>query len=228
MKKKTFLSWSSGKDSAWALHTLRQDPEIDLSGLFTVVNMQYSRVSMHATRSDLLKRQAKTLGLNLQIINIPHPCDNDECDAIMESFVKNAVKIGIECMAFGDLYLQDVREYRENQLRATGIRPLFPIWKTPTNILAEQMLSSGIEAYITCVDPQKVPKALAGRRWSESLIEELPENVDPCGENGEFHTVVVGGPMFRESIPVHIGETVEREGFVFADIIPVDSAESLK
>jgi len=220
MKKKTLLSWSSGKDSAWALHALRQDPEIDLSGLYTVVNRKYDRVSMHATRSDLLERQANALGLPLQIINIPHPCSNDECDAIMESFVRNAVKIGIDCMAFGDLFLRDVRDYRENQLRGTGIKPLFPIWKSPTHILAERMLSSGVEAYISCLDPQKVSDSLAGRRWSKSLIEELPENVDPCGENGEFHTVVVGGPMFAESIPVRIGETVDREGFVFADIIP--------
>jgi len=204
------------------LHTLRQDPEFELSGLFTVVNREYGRVSMHATRVDLLKRQADALGLSLQTINIPNPCDNDECDAIMRSFVDNAGEIGIECMAFGDLFLQDVREYRENQLRGTGIRPIFPIWKIPTHILAEQMLSSGIEAYISCVDPRKVPESLAGRQWSESLIAELPEKVDPCGENGEFHTVVVNGPMFRESIPIHIGETVEREGFVFADIIPRD------
>jgi uncharacterized protein (TIGR00290 family) len=222
MKKKTFLSWSSGKDSAWALHTLRQDPEIELSGLFTVVNRKYGRVSMHATRGDLLKSQADALGLPLQIINIPDPCDNTECDAIMRSFVDRAGEIGIEYMAFGDLFLRDIREYRESQLRGTGIRPLFPIWKIPTHILAEQMLLSGIEAYISCVDPQKVPESLAGRRWSGSLIAELPERVDPCGENGEFHTIVVGGPMFRESIAIYIGETVEREGFVFADIIPVN------
>ncbi|OEU55804.1 MAG: ATP-binding protein [Desulfuromonadales bacterium C00003096] len=220
MKKKTFLSWSSGKDSAWALHVLRQDPEIDLLGLFTVANKAYGRVSMHATRADLLKRQADALDLVLQIINIPHPCSNEECDAIMRSFVDSANEIGIECMAFGDLFLQDVREYRENQLRGTGIKPIFPIWNIPTNILAEQMLSSGVEAYISCVDPRKVPGALAGRRWSEELLKEFPENVDPCGENGEFHTIVVGGPMFRESIPIHIGETVERESFVFTDIIP--------
>ena len=223
MKKKTFLSWSSGKDSAWALHTLRRDPKIELFGLFTVVNKEYGRVSMHSTRTELLKRQVVSLGLTLHIINIPNPCDNDECDAIMQSFIDSAIEIGIECMAFGDIFLQDVREYRENQLRGTGIRPIFPIWKNPTNILAQQMLSSGVEAYISCIDPRKVPETLAGCRWSESLIAQLPEKVDPCGENGEFHTVVAGGPMFRESIPIHVGETVEREGFVFADIIPGDN-----
>ncbi len=220
MKKKTYMSWSSGKDSAWALHALRQDPEIELLGLFTVVNKAYGRVSMHATRADLLNRQADSLGLSLQIINIPHPCRNEECDAIMGSFVDNANESGIECMAFGDLFLKDVREYRENQLRDTGIQPIFPIWNLPTGVLAKQMLSAGVEAYISCVDPNKVSRTLAGRRWSEKLLNELPENIDPCGENGEFHTVVVGGPMFRKKIPVHIGETVEREGFIFADIIP--------
>jgi len=220
MKKKTYMSWSSGKDSAWALHALRQDPEIELLGLFTVVNKAYGRVSMHATRADLLNRQADALGLALQIINIPHPCRNEECDAIMRSFVDRANESGIECMAFGDLFLKDVREYRENQLRDTGIQPIFPIWNLPTGVLAKQMLSAGVEAYISCVDPNKVPQTLAGRRWSEKLLNELPENIDPCGENGEFHTVIVGGPMFREPIPVHIGETVERGGFIFADIIP--------
>ena len=222
MKKKTFLSWSSGKDSAWALHVLRQDAEIDLLGLFTVVNKAYGRVSMHATRTDLLQRQADALGLALEIINIPHPCSNEECDGIMRSFIDNANENGIECMAFGDLFLRDIRDYRENQLRGTGIKPLFPIWNIPTDILAKQMLSSGVEAYISCLDPRKMPRALAGRRWSETLLDELPENVDPCGENGEFHTVVIDGPMFEESIPINVGEIVEREGFVFADIIPGD------
>jgi len=224
--QKTLLSWSSGKDSAWALHALQHDPEIDLLGLFSVVNETYGRVSMHAPRVDLLLHQAEATGLPLQVINIPHPCSNDECDTIMRSFVGNAVENGIECMAFGDLFLRDIREYREYQLRETGIKPVFPIWNIPTDILAEQMLSSGVEAYISCVDPQKIPGTLAGRRWSRTLLDELPKNVDPCGENGEFHTVVVGGPMFHERIPVHIGETVEREGFIFTDIIPGPTAPS--
>lgn len=221
--KKTILSWSSGKDSAWALHALQQDPEIDLLGLFSVVNKAYARVSMHATRIDLLLHQADATGLPLQIINIPHPCSNEECDAIMRSFVDNAFENGIECMAFGDLFLREIREYREYQLRDTDIEPIFPIWNLPTDILAEQMLSSGVEAYISCVDPKKAPGTLAGRRWTTTLLSELPDSVDPCGENGEFHTVVTGGPMFHGRIPVHIGETVEREGFVFTDIIPGNS-----
>jgi uncharacterized protein (TIGR00290 family) len=220
--KKTLLSWSSGKDSSWALHTLRQDPEIDLVGLFTVVNESFDRVSMHATRMDLLLHQAEAASLPLQVINIPHPCSNEECTAIMRTFCEGAAADRIEHMAFGDLYLRDIRKYRETQLRDTGINPIFPIWNIPTDILAEEMLASGVEAYISCVDPQKVPADMAGRRWSRELLDELPENVDPCGENGEFHTVVVAGPMLNRRIAVHIGETVEREGFVFTDIIPIN------
>ncbi len=222
MKKRTLLSWSSGKDSAWALHTLRKDPEIDILGLFTVANETYGRVSMHATRLELLQRQADAVGLPLHVINIPHPCSNEQCDAIMRSFIHKSLANGIECMAFGDLFLQDVRKYREDQLHGTGITPIFPLWDIPTGTLAEQMLSSGVEAYISCVDPKKVPATVAGRLWSNTLLNELPANVDPCGENGEFHTVVIGGPFFRSPIRVYVGETVEREGFIFADIIPVN------
>ena len=201
------------------MQALLQDPEIDLLGLFTVVN-KYVRVSMYSTRMDLLKREADALDLALKIINIPYPCGNEEGEAIMRSLVDSVNEIGIECMAFGDLFLQDIREYRENQLRGTGIKPIFPIWNIPTDSLAEQMLSSGIEAYICCVDPRKMPRALAGCRWSKTLLKDSPENVDPCGENGEFHMILVCGPIFRESIPIHIGETVKQEGFVFTDIIP--------
>lgn len=220
MKAKTLLSWSSGKDSAWALYRLRQDPHLELCGLFTVVNETYQRVSMHATRLELLQRQAEAVGFPVRIINIPHPCRNAQCDAIMRTFVQEASAQGIERMAFGDLFLQEVRTYRENQLQGTGIKPIFPLWGIPTRTLAEQMLAAGVAAYLSCVDPKKLPVALAGRPWSKALLDEFPADVDPCGENGEFHTVAVGGPCFRAPIPVRIGETVAREGFVFADIIP--------
>ncbi len=218
--KRTLLSWSSGKDSAWALHSLWNDPEVDIRGLFTMATETYGRVSMHATRLELLQRQADAVGLPLHVINIPYPCSNEQYDAIMRSFIHQSLTNRIECMAFGDLFLQDVRKYREDQLRGTGITPLFPLWGIPTAMLAEQMLSSGVEAYISCVDPTKVPATLAGRLWSNTLLNELPANADPCGENGEFHTVVIGGPFFSSPISVYFGETVEREGFVFADIIP--------
>lgn len=220
MKTKTLLSWSSGKDSAWALYRLQQNPDIELQGLFTVINEKYGRVSMHATRLNLLDRQADEAGLPVRKISLPDPCTNEQCDAIMREFVKDCSNAGVECMAFGDLFLEDVRAYRENQLKGTGITPLFPLWKIPTYELAGQMLTSGLEAYVSCVDLKKLPSRLAGRRWSRELIAELPPDCDPCGENGEIHTVVVGGPMFRESIPVIIGEIVERSGFAYADIIP--------
>jgi uncharacterized protein (TIGR00290 family) len=219
--KKTLLSWSSGKDSGWALHALREDPEINLCGLFTVVNESYDRVSMHATRMDLLLDQAAAAGLPLEVITIPHPCSSEECDAIMRKFCDSAAADGIENMAFGDLFLRDIRNYRETQLQKTGIRPIFPLWNIPTDILAAEMLAAGVEAYISCVDPQQLPASFAGRRWSRELLNEMPKNVDPCGENGEFHTVVVGGPMLNRRIAVRIGETIEREGFVFTDIIPL-------
>jgi uncharacterized protein (TIGR00290 family) len=222
MKKRTLLSWSSGKDSAWALHVLRKDPEIDILGLFSVTNQTYGRVSMHAARLELVQHQAEAVGLPLQIISIPHPCSNDQCDAIMQTFIEESLAREIECMAFGDLFLEDVRKYRKNQLHGTGIVPIFPLWDIPTRALAEHMLSSGVEAYISSVDLKKAPADLAGRLWCKQLLTELPASIDPCGEHGEFHTIVVGGPFFRSPIGVHIGETVEREGFIFADIIPTN------
>lgn len=221
MKKRTLVSWSSGKDSAWALHVLRQDPAIDLVGLFTTVNAEYRRVAMHATRLDLLQRQADGVGLPLQTIDLPDPCSNAQYGTIMRRFVRDSTAQGIACMAFGDLFLADIRQYRENQLRATGIVPLFPLWGIPTKDLAEQMLSAHLEAYISSVDLKRLPLHFAGRKWSRELLAELPEGSDPCGENGEIHTVVVGGPMFAQPIPVQIGQVVERNGFGYADILPM-------
>ncbi len=222
--KKTLLSWSTGKDSAWALHLLRQDPETAIVGLFTTVNEAFQRVAMHATRVDLLRLQARSVSLPVRIIPIPYPCTDEQYAAIMGSFTTQCAAEGIERMAFGDIFLRDVRDYREQQLRGTGIEPVFPLWGMPTADLAAAMLSAGIGAYVSCLDPKKVPPEFAGRRWSESLLEALPQGVDPCGENGEFHTVVVGGPMFREAITVEVGERVERDGFVFADVVPLTPA----
>jgi len=220
MKRKTWLSWSSGKDSAWALYLLRQDPTVELLGLFTSVNRKYSRVSMHATRLEMLERQADAVGLPLHTIDLPDPCTNEQYDAIMRQFVGEAAAQGVECMAFGDLFLEDIRRYREDQLQGSGIEPLFPLWSIPTNELAEQMLSAGLEAYISSVDLKKLPVRFAGKKWSRELIAEFPQGCDPCGENGEIHTIVTGGPMFRETIPVRLGEVIERDGFAYADIIP--------
>lgn len=222
MKKKTLLSWSSGKDSAWALHLLRQDSSIDLQGLFTVMSQKHDRVCMHATRPKLLHRQAEAAGLPIQLINFPDPCTNDQSDAIMREFITQCTAKGIERIAFGDLFLEDIRRYRENQLTGTGIDPVFPLWKIPTDELAEHMLAGGMEAYLSSVDLKKLPARYAGRKWTRELLKELPEGTDPCGENGEIHTVIVGGPMFRKSIPITVGEIVERDGFAYADIIPMN------
>jgi uncharacterized protein (TIGR00290 family) len=220
MPIKTLLSWSSGKDSAWALHRLRQRDDIEVAGLFTTVNAEFRRVAMHAVRLELLESQAAAVGLPLDVLNIPSPCTNLQYESVMENFVARSKEEGIRCMAFGDLFLRDIREYREEKLKGTGITPIFPIWEIPTHELARQMISEGLRAYITCVDPQKLPARFAGREFGPSLLEELPDRVDPCGENGEFHTFAVDGPMFHKPIVVHVGEVLERDGFVFAELYP--------
>jgi len=220
MRRKTLLSWSSGKDSAWSLYLLRQDPAIEVIGLFSVMNEQANRASMHATRERLLFLQAEAAGLALETINLPDPCTMEQSDAIMGEFVAGVAARGIACIAFGDLFLEDIRQYREEQLKSTGIEPLFPLWRIPSIELADEMLTAGLEAYISSVDLQKLPVSFTGRRWSRGLLEELPAGVDPCGENGEFHTIVVNGPMFEKRIEVAVGEIVQRNGFAYADIIP--------
>ena len=220
MKKKTLLSWSSGKDSAWTLYKLQQDPEIEIVGLFTVINEKYDRASMHATRLDLLKRQAKAAGLPIETINLPDQCSNDQCGAIMGQYINNVEGRSIEYIAFGDLFLEDIRQYREKQLQTTSIKPIFPLWKIPTWELADEMLTAGLEAYVSSVDLAKLPAEIAGRKWTRELLDEIPAECDPCGENGEMHTIVTGGPMFTSSIPVQVGEILTRNGFAYADIIP--------
>jgi len=220
MKKKTLLSWSSGKDSAWALHRLRQQDDIEVVGLFTTVNAEFKRVAMHAVRLELLRLQADAVGLPLETLNIPNPCSNLQYESVMKTFVDASVEKGIGCMAFGDLFLQDIRAYREEKLKETGITPLFPLWEIPTDRLARDMIAEGLRAYLTCVDPKKLPARFAGREFGPSFLDELPESVDPCGEYGEFHTFAVDGPMFKKPVRVHVGEVVERDGFVFADLFP--------
>lgn len=216
--RRTMLSWSSGKDSAWSLKLLKQDPDLELCGLFTIISSPYERASMHSTRIDLLKLQAERAGLPIEFIEIPSPCSNETYEDIMASFIASTLKQGITHMAFGDLYLEDVRTYRMEKLKGTGITPLFPLWQKPTGKLSEEMLKSGVTAYISSLDPKRIDKSFAGRQWTKELIAELPEGTDPCGENGEFHTIVTNGPFFTKGIDVTVGETVEREGFVFSDI----------
>lgn len=221
MRKKAYVSWSSGKDSAWTLYTLQQDPAIEIVGLFSIINERYQRASMHATRMELLARQAEAAGLPLKIISLPDQCSIDECDRIMGDFTRQCSKTDISCIAFGDLFLEDIRQYREKQLTGTGIEPLFPLWKIPTAELAEQMLKAGLEAYISSVDLAKLPIDYVGRKWTRELLQTMPAQCDPCGENGEIHTIVTAGPMFSQPIPVRVGEIRERDGFAYADIIPV-------
>lgn len=220
MVEKALLAWSSGKDSAWALHVLRQRAEVEVVGLLTTVNQQHGRVAMHAVRQELLRAQAEAAGLPLHEVQIPQPCSNEQYEAAMAAAVRDAVARGVTVMAFGDLYLEDVRAYRCQKLQGSGIRPIFPLWGEPTAGLARQMIAGGLRARLTCVDPRKLPAELAGRDYDESLLAALPPGVDPCGENGEFHSFAYAGPMFDLPLAIRSGEVVERDGFVFADLLP--------
>ncbi|HEY1245369.1 MAG TPA: ATP-binding protein [Hyphomicrobiaceae bacterium] len=217
---KTWLSWSSGKDSAWSLQVLRQSGEIEVAGLFTTVNAAFDRVAMHAVRRPLLEAQARAAGLALHVVDIPYPCPNADYERIMGAFVTRARAEGVEAMAFGDLFLADIRAYRERQLAGTGIAPLFPLWGRDTHALAREMIDCGLVAHVTCVDPARLDRAFAGRRFDRAFLADLPPGVDPCGENGEFHTFASAGPMFRTALAVRPGDLTERDGFVFADLAP--------
>lgn len=215
---KTLLSWSSGKDSAWTLHRLRGDDRYEVAGLLTTINSAADRVAMHAVRSELLRAQADAAGLPLWSVPIPSPCSNEEYERAMSEAMTRAEAEGVECMAFGDLFLEDVRAYREEKLAATRIRPIFPLWGSDTRALAAEMIAGGLRARITCVDPRVAPSSLAGSDFDPNA---LPVDVDPCGERGEFHTFAYAGPMFRAPIAIESGEVVERDGFVFADLKPL-------
>lgn len=220
MRKRTLLSWSSGKDSAWALHVLRQEPDIDVVGLFCTFNQAFQRVAMHGVRIELVRQQAANVGLPIQLIPIPHPCSDAQYAAIMTGHVDQAKREGIGFFAFGDLLLEDVRRYRETRLADTGIAPLFPLWGTPTEEPSQAMVSSGFRAIITCVDSRHLPPDFAGQEYGASFLERMPDGVDPCGENGEFHTFAFDGPMFKRAVNVSVGETVSRDGFTFIDLLP--------
>jgi uncharacterized protein (TIGR00290 family) len=223
---RTLLSWSSGKDSAWALHVLQQDPAIELAGLVTTINAAFDRVAMHGVRRELVEAQASAAGLPLHLLPIPYPCPNEEYERVMGTFVAGQVAQGIEAIAFGDLFLEDIRRYRENRLAGSGMRPLFPLWGRETGKLARTMVDGGLEAYVSCVDPRKLPASFAGRRFDAQLLADLPGGIDPCAENGEFHSFASAGPMFRSRIPVEVGETVTRDGFVFCDLMPAQTPNS--
>lgn len=222
MKPRVLLSWSSGKDSAWALHRLRALDEVEVVGLVTSFNQAAERVAMHAVRETLVEAQAAAAGLPLWPVQLPWPCSNDDYAARMRELINRARASGITHMAFGDLYLQDIRAYREQQLADTGITPLFPLWGTAddTRALAREMLDGGLRAVLTCVDPRQLDASFCGREFDAALLGELPPTVDPCGENGEFHTFCHAGPMFAAPIAVAVGETLTRDGFCFTDVLP--------
>ena len=219
---KCLVSWSSGKDSAWMAHVLRQRGDIELGALLTTINEPAQRVAMHAVRVDVLQAQAEALGLPLWLAPIPSPCPNEIYEEVMRGVVNRAVAEGFTHMAFADLFLADVRKYREDKLAGTGITPLFPLFHaddTQTPRLAREMIAAGLVARITCVNPRQLDRGFAGRDFDAALLDELPATVDPCGERGEFHTFAYKGPMFSREIPIETGVTVERDGFVFTDLV---------
>lgn len=219
-RRRCWLSWSSGKDSTLALAELRDDPSTEVVGLLTTVNEDADRVAMHAVRRTLLDAQAAALGLPLHVVEIPQACRNETYEQRMSAAVDTALADGVTRMAFGDLFLADVRAYREQMLAPTGIEPVFPLWGRDTTKLAREMVDRGVRATLTCVDPRHLDPGFAGREYDDQLLAELPQGVDPCGENGEFHTFVHDGPGFAHPLAVRTGEVVERDGFVFADVLP--------
>jgi uncharacterized protein (TIGR00290 family) len=219
--KKVALSWSSGKDSAWTLHLLRQQPDVQVAALITTFNSEAERVAMHAVRRALVEAQAHRTGLPLWPVELPWPCPNVEYEHRMRAVCERAIAEGVTAVAFGDLFLQDVRDYRVRQLQGTGLEPLFPVWKIPTEQLSREMIAAGVKAKITCVDPAKLAKSFAGRDYDLRLLQDLPDGIDTCGENGEFHTFVYDTPVFSRPIEVRSGEVIEHDGFVFADLLPL-------
>ena len=223
-RHKTLISWSSGKDSAWLVHTIRTTmPEYDVSALLTTINLAANRVAMHAVRTEVVEAQARALGLPLWTVPIPSPCPNEVYERAMAAAVAYAVSEGFTHVAFGDLFLDDVRRYREERLAGTGLTPIFPLFGAETTSLAEMMIASGLRARITCLNPKHLDRSFAGREFDAQLLADLPAGVDRCAERGEFHTCAYAGPMFAYPIPVETGVVVERDGFVFTDLTLGDS-----
>jgi uncharacterized protein (TIGR00290 family) len=218
--KRVLVSWSSGKDCAWALHLLGQEPGIEIVGLLTTINAEFDRVAMHGTRRAILEAQAAAAELPLWKVPLPWPCSNEIYEQRMADVCLRAVAEKIDAMAFGDLFLRDVRTYRENQLKSTGLEPLFPLWDIPTAELARSMIAGGLRAKLVCVDSKQLDPAFAGHDFDAALLRDLPPEVDPCGERGEFHSCVCDGPMFSKPIEMEAGEIVNRDGFIYADFKP--------
>ena len=219
MPPKALIAWSSGKDSAWALHVVRQSGGYDVVGALTTVNRTFARVAMHGVRQELLEMQIAAAGLKPLLVHIPHPCANDIYEQAMAEAVAQAKADGITHIIFGDLFLEDIRAYRVEKLKETGITPVFPLWLKPTDALARDMIAGGLQAHLATVDLKKLSANFAGRCFDDALLGDLPPGIDPCGENGEFHSFVCAGPMLSRPIPVRVGETVTRDGFAYADLL---------
>jgi len=214
------IAWSSGKDSAWALHEARRTGDLDIVGALTTVTETFGRVSMHGVREELLQMQLAAVGLPAIVMHIPFLCPNETYEQKMAAVMDEAKASDVTHIIFGDLFLEDVRAYRERLFSGTGIVPIFPVWGRPTLALAREMIRAGVEAHLSAVDLRKLPASFAGRRFDNALLDSLPAGTDPCGENGEFHSFVSAGPMLARSIPVTVGETVELDGFAYADLLP--------
>jgi uncharacterized protein (TIGR00290 family) len=227
-KPRALVSWSSGKDSAYALHLVRQSGEVEIAGLLTTINSHFGRIAMHGVREELLDAQAAALGLRCWKVPIPWPCSNAIYEAEVSRVLCGALQQGITHLVLGDLFLADIRAYREARMAEIGVQPVFPLWLRDTAQLAREMLASGLHATLTCVDPKKLSPAFAGRSFDAALLADLPAGIDPCGENGEFHTFASAGPMFERPIEIVLGEVVERDGFVFADLLPHAARASVK
>lgn len=216
-RRRALVSWSSGKDSAWCLTKLGE-LGLEAAALLTTFNREFDRVAMHGVRRSLVEAQARAAGLPLWAVDLPWPCSNERYEQCMAEACRRAVACGLDCVVFGDLFLADIREYRERQLRGTGLEPVFPLWGLPTAALAREMIAGGLRARITCVDPKALPRSFAGREFDAAFLDALPAATDPCGENGEFHSFVYAGPMFSGPLDLGAGDVVERDGFVFADL----------
>jgi len=217
-RPKALIAWSSGKDSAWALHEVRRAGAYDVVGALTTVTEKFARVSMHGVREEILRVQHEAIGLPPVIVSIPYPCPNEVYEARMGTALEQAKRAGVTHVIFGDLFLEDVRAYREQKLAGSGITPLFPLWQRPTGALAREMIAAGVETYLVCVDLKQLPASFAGQRFDAALLSDLPAGVDPCGEKGEFHSCLVAGPMFDRRIDITVGETIERDGFAYTDL----------
>ena len=220
MRKRVLIAWSGGKDSAWALHVLRQRPDVEIAGLFTTIHADVARVAVHAVRTSLLAEQASAAGLPLHMLAIPRPCPNAVYEKVLSEFLEKQKKQGIAHVAFGDLFLEDIRRYRERQFAGSGIELIFPLWRMPTRALAEEMTAAGLRAWITCVDSSRAPRDWAGTQFDAKFVERMPAAVDPCGENGEFHTFVFEGPMLNAPVRTRPGAITEDGGFAYADLLP--------